>query len=95
MRLIDANKLGLTDFEILMCDGDYKEALKSLLSKIDNAPTIDATPVRHGHWTHERLVSTSGGTYAVVRCSECKWQHPMLETKFCPNCGAKMYEEEP
>lgn len=45
MRLIDANKLGLTDFEILMCDGDYKEALKMVLSKIDNAPIIDAVPV--------------------------------------------------
>ena len=39
-RLIDADKLGFTDFEILMCNGDYKEALKMLLEKIDNAPTI-------------------------------------------------------
>ena len=45
MRLIDANKLGLTDFEIVMCDGDYKEALKLVLSKIRNAPTVDAVPV--------------------------------------------------
>ena len=26
MRLIDADLLGLTDMEIIMCDGDYKEA---------------------------------------------------------------------
>lgn len=39
MRLINADKLGLTDFEILMCNGDYKEALKMLIDKIDNAPT--------------------------------------------------------
>lgn len=45
MRLIDADKLGLTDFEIFMCDGDYKEALKMVLSKIDSAPAIDAVPV--------------------------------------------------
>ena len=45
MRLIDADELGLTDFEIFMCDGDYKEALKMVLSKIDSAPTIDAVPV--------------------------------------------------
>lgn len=44
MRLIDADKLGLTDFEIFMCDGDYKEALKMVLSKIDSAPAIDAVP---------------------------------------------------
>ena len=24
-KLIDADKLGLTDFEIVMCDGDYKK----------------------------------------------------------------------
>ena len=39
MRLIDADEIGLTDFEIVMCDGDYKEALKMLLDKISNQPT--------------------------------------------------------
>ena len=40
-RLIDADLLGLTDMEIIMCDGNYKEALKMLIDKIDNAPTIE------------------------------------------------------
>jgi hypothetical protein len=44
-RLIDSEKLGLTDFEIVMCDGDYKEALKMVLGKIEDAPTVDAVPV--------------------------------------------------
>ena len=39
MRLIDADEIGLTDFEIIMCNGDYKEALKMLLDKISNQPT--------------------------------------------------------
>lgn len=39
-KLIDADKLGLTDFEIVMCDGDYKKVLKMLCEKIENAPTI-------------------------------------------------------
>lgn len=38
MRLIDADEIGLTDFEIVMCNGDYKEALKMLLYKISNQP---------------------------------------------------------
>lgn len=38
-RLIDADKIGLTDFECLLCNGDYKEALKMLDDKIKNAPT--------------------------------------------------------
>ena len=40
-RMIDADLLGLTDMEIIMCDGDYKEALKMLLDKIEHVPTID------------------------------------------------------
>lgn len=39
MRLIDADEIGLTDFEIVMCNGDYKEALKMLLDEIQNKPT--------------------------------------------------------
>ena len=39
MRLIDADEIGLTDFEIVMCNGDYKEALKMLIDKISNQPT--------------------------------------------------------
>ena len=41
MRAIDADLLGLTDMEIIMCDGDYKEALKMLIDKIEHAPTIE------------------------------------------------------
>ena len=38
--LIDRGKVNLTDFEIVMCNGDYKEGLKMLLEKIESAPTI-------------------------------------------------------
>lgn len=41
MRAIDGDALGLTDMEIIMCNGNYKEALKMLLDKIDHAPTIE------------------------------------------------------
>lgn len=83
MRLIDANKLGLTDFEIFMCDGDYKEALKLVLSKIDNAPAVDAEPVRHGRW------EDFGEGYAL--CSECGETTPwMYASEYCGHCGAEM-----
>lgn len=41
-RLIDADKIGLTDFEIILCQkgNPFKNALKMLLEKIENAPTI-------------------------------------------------------
>lgn len=53
---------------------------------IDSAPTIDAEPVRHGHW-----VICSDGYYPY--CSKCK-QEPGGKnmTNYCPNCGAKMDE---
>lgn len=40
VRLIDADKIVLTDFGCLLCNGDYKEALKMLDDKIKNAPAI-------------------------------------------------------
>lgn len=39
-RLIDADELGLTDFEIVMCDGNYKKGLEMLAKKIEDAPTV-------------------------------------------------------
>ena len=41
MKLIDADKIGLTDFEIIMCEGNYKAALEMILNQIDNAPTFE------------------------------------------------------
>ena len=44
-RLIDADKIGLTDFEIIMCQqgNPYKNALESLLEKLEKAPTVITT----------------------------------------------------
>lgn len=41
-----------------------------------------------GRWVFDRLVTTSGGTYGVRRCSECG----MIGggTRYCPFCGADM-----
>ena len=38
--LIERKAIYLTDFEISMCNGDYKEGMKMLLEKIESAPTI-------------------------------------------------------
>ena len=41
-RLIDADKIGLTNFEIILCQkgNPFKNALEMLLEKIEKAPTI-------------------------------------------------------
>ena len=56
----------------------------SLVSKIPNAPTIEAEPVRHGKWIAQ------DETYTRYFCSECKDRNHQGHEKFCPNCGAKM-----
>ena len=38
--LIERKAVCLTDFEIAMCNGDYKEGMKMLLEKIESAPAI-------------------------------------------------------
>ena len=46
---------------------------------IDEAPVIDAVPVKHGEWT---VIN------GCVSCSVCG--EPNMEWNYCPNCGAKM-----
>ena len=38
--LIERSAVNLTDFEIAMCDGNFREGMKMLLEKLENAPTI-------------------------------------------------------
>lgn len=44
-RYINADKLYPTNFEIYTYAGDYKQALKAVYEKIDNAPAEDVVPV--------------------------------------------------
>jgi hypothetical protein len=74
-----------------------KEAFKSwmkenitknsmILTAIDYAPSADVEPVRHGYW--------QVGYFRVCSCclhpdnNLVDYPHP-----YCPNCGAKMDEE--
>lgn len=79
-KLIDADLLGLTDMEIILCDGNYKEALKMLIDKINNAPTIEPEPKwipcskklpqpneRHGDTPKYYLVQNEFGDMMVAR----------------------------
>ena len=52
-----------------------------------DAPTIEAEPIRHGHW----IDHTYKYRYPVGRyeCSMCGAAHDM-EWDYCPTCGAHM-----
>ena len=103
MRLIDAEEIGLTDFEIVMCGGSSRTALEMLIDKILNAPTIDAEPVKHGEWTEREVFDANDGTVDQLqsaKCSVCGRYHttPYLysfhDDNYCPYCGAKMDRSE-
>lgn len=58
---------------------------------IDEQPTIEAEPVRHGKWMTHRTRIHDGEWY----CSVCDYEPTVFEgTKYCPNCGAKMEVEK-
>lgn len=90
MRLIDAEKLQ-KHFEncIVECKNtnSYSEDFEMALSVTKNQPTIEAEPVRHGEWVHSEK--------RIAHCSECSGK--LLSTdisNYCPECGAKMEEED-
>lgn len=61
------------------------EMYAKLLSVVNDAPTVDAEPVRHGHWIAE--ISDE----EEYKCSECG-DIEYYTCKYCPNCGSKMDE---
>lgn len=98
MRLIDADKLK-PDTKVFL--STYAEELTKCYSQesIDNATTINAKPVKHGHWIEKEY--EYGGLMAEKMfriCSVCgEEQMQRLDNKFepfltpyCANCGAKM-----
>ena len=84
IRLIDANTLR-KDIHT-----SYSDDL-GILEHIDNAPTIDAQPVKHWKW---KCVNDDEG---IWMCSNCGNEISLevgspaeFEWLFCPYCGANM-----
>lgn len=66
-----------------------------LIDRIEEQPIIDVKPIKYGHWIEEPLACNGDN---IIRCSACN--RAMIIGKqigtvdnYCPNCGAKMYEE--
>jgi len=60
--------------------------------EIDQMPTVDAVPVRHGKWDMKKDPFGYFGDIPV--CSECDCTSMMrIKTKYCPHCGARMDKE--
>lgn len=87
-----------------MCEGCDGEACNRTtfdcysMRAIIEAPTIDAEPVRHGHWKDKRRyeigpsVDDDGWVELQELCSACNmwvitdWRSP----EYCSKCGAQM-----
>lgn len=109
MRLIDADELfreleniedvfhrmGIREFD------SYNEGRIDGIINAENvvksAPTIEAEPIRHGHWV-DAEIQTFNISEPIEVCSECDTFFLLKHTgggyKYCPECGAKMDEEE-
>ena len=62
-----------------------RTALKHLIADFT---VVDVVPVRHGRWRHYP-------DCGVTRCSVCDWStEECVDYNYCPNCGARMDEEE-
>lgn len=96
-RLISADKLEHDmyhnafeiDTDLQKWDSGCWIRYKMFENVIEKQPTVDAEPVRHGHW-----VKNDNGTYS---CSECQSWIPNEQhyyARYCLYCGAKMDGEE-
>ena len=98
MRLIDADKAKEKLRGNAQKDGNpFVGAIVEMFCEfLDQAPTVENVPASvtpvHGEWI---LKHVGRGHY--WECSVCH-TNPCIyvtnDTKFCPNCGAKMDEEE-
>ena len=64
-----------------------------IIETINDMPTVEAVPARHGRWLNERYgVKFDGHSYPfrkIGTCSECH-ETSCDAGDYCPNCGAKM-----
>lgn len=74
--------------------GDYASAF----AELRKLPAADVAPVRHGRWkgfSHSKWYGFDSLGEPIYRdgvlycCSECN-RRSIIQTKYCPNCGAVM-----
>lgn len=91
MRLIDVDELLKTNIHIvgsiMTSSGKIQNIDAIQVIEIENAPTIDAVPVKHGKWL--------SGELDFCNCSVCGNEIPEHAiSPYCDECGAKMDGEE-
>ena len=99
-RLIDADEL-IRKIQEKEGEPDYQHEGESwsvglIMAEeiVNSTPTVDAEPVRHGHWVTQwnRYDKDGYVIQTIGRCSCCNQYSDVLD--YCGNCGAKMDGEE-
>lgn len=108
MRLIDAEALKETigKYEFNAPNEKYKQGGECVLNFympkiIDDAPTVDAAPVRHGKWINKWSDNYDGycnkcslcGEYDALSRDDYEFRGGKIRdnnSNYCPNCGAIM-----
>ena len=91
MRLIDATTLKAEFTGNFQKEWHYT----AIRAMIDVAPTVDAEPVRHGHWIMADEYCNHAKEFQCSACGntvEYDYYTRFCEYDFCPHCGAKMDE---
>ena len=65
----------------------YASGFDEAVTRVENFPAADVTPVRHGEW--EIVVGSNGKEYMVCTCCRVSQDLTGVFT-YCPNCGADM-----
>ena len=104
MRLIDADLLEKEIYKWMPKDqetwmeGDIppiENLVVSIMMTIQEQPTVDAVPVRHGKWIKLDMHAHLADHKCTACGQECYVPTCMGEPMYiyCPNCGARMDEE--
>ena len=91
MRMIDADALKKHVVEPSLYDINVPD----VLSLVEDEPTIEAEPVKHGKWfvsEYEYLNCSVCGKAMYTGCNSTREAIVLKDhwKPFCPNCGAKM-----
>ena len=83
-RYIDADDF--LDLFYVASAGQDKAFVRTVEMVVEDTPTADVEPMRHGKWSSGIL---------DFSCSACGVYQNMYtgKSKYCPNCGAKMDEK--
>ena len=84
MRLIDADA---ADIDRIHCYHGGCCYIEDVQEWLDDQPTIEAEPVRHGRWI---MVRDRYNQPLGQKCSKCGRRVKNGGENYCPECGAKM-----